>query len=145
MLPAWTRKHYCPKNKDIVLCAPVRVGLMVFGWFNIILGIIGRVLPVMPTTVFLLIALWAFSKSSLRFHRWLFEHPTLGRTIRAWHEHRVISARAKIMAVGMMASSLVYVTLFVADGWALPLGLAMSLSAVSAFIVSRPSRIPTER
>lgn len=138
-------KTLLPEEKDIVLCAPVRVGLMVFGWFNIILGIIGRVLPVMPTTVFLLIALWAFSESSLRFHRWLFEHPTLGRTIRAWHEHRVIPARAKIMAVGMMASSLVYVTLFVADGWALPLGLAMSLSAVSAFIVSRPSRIPTER
>lgn len=131
-----------PEQKDIVLCAPARVGLVVFGWFNVILAVIGMVLPVMPTTVFLLIALWAFSKSSHRFHRWLYEHPTLGRTIRAWHEHRVIPARAKIMAVGMMASSLAYVTLFVADGWALPLALAMTLSAVSAFIVSRPSRIP---
>ena len=132
-----------PEEKDIVLCAPVRVGLLAFGWLNIGLAVIGMVLPVMPTTVFLLIALWAFSKSSLRFHRWLYEHPTLGRTIREWHEHRVIPVRAKIMAVGMMASSLTYVTLFVADGWALPLALAMSLSAVAAFIVSRPSRIPT--
>jgi uncharacterized membrane protein YbaN (DUF454 family) len=132
-----------PEEKDIVLCAPARAGLLAFGWFNIGLAVIGMVLPVMPTTVFLLIALWAFSKSSLRFHRWLYEHPILGRTIRQWHEHRVIPVRAKFMAVGMMASSLVYVTLFVADGWALPLALAMTLSAVSAFIVSRPSRLPT--
>ncbi len=134
-------KTLSPDEKDIVVCAPARTGLLLLGWFNIGLGVLGMVLPVMPTTVFLLIALWAFSKSSLRFHRWLYEHPTLGRTIRAWHEHGVIPTRAKIMAVGMMASSLIYVTLIVADGWALPLALAMSLSAVSAFIVRRPSRI----
>ena len=134
-------KTLSPDQKDIVICAPARAGLLAFGWFNIGLGVLGTVLPVMPTTVFLLIALWAFSKSSLRFHRWLYEHPTLGLTIREWHEHRVIPVCAKVMAVGMMASSLIYVTLIVADGWALPLALAMSLSAVSAFIVSRPSRI----
>ena len=112
---------------------------------NVGLGVLGAVLPVLPTTVFLLIALWAFSKSSIRFHRWLFDHPTLGRTIRAWHEHRVIPVRAKLMAVGMMTSSLIYVTLFVADGWALPLILAMVLSAVSIFIVTRPSRLSARR
>lgn len=100
------------------------------------------VLPVMPTTVFLLIALWAFSKSSLRFHRWLFDHPTLGRTIREWHVHRVIPIRAKFMAVGLMTTSLIYVTQFVAEGWALPPILAMTLGAVSGFIVSRPNRVP---
>ena len=48
------------------------------------------------------------------------------------------------MAVAMMTSSLVYVTLFVAQGWALPLILALTLSAVSGFIVSRPSRVPAK-
>lgn len=132
-----------PLEENIVVCAPARYGLLAFGWLNIGLAVLGMVLPVMPTTVFLLIALWAFSKSSLRFHRWLFDHPTLGRTIREWHVHRVIPLRAKLMAVGMMTSSLIYVTLFLADGWALPLVLAMTLSAVSAFIVTRPSRVPT--
>lgn len=137
-------KTLSPVEEDIVLCAPVRAGLLAFGWLNIGLGVLGMVLPVMPTTVFLLIALWAFSKSSLRFHRWLFDHPTLGRTIREWRLHRVIPLRAKFMAAAMMTSSLVYVTLFVAQGWALPLILALTLSAVSGFIVSRPSRVPAK-
>ncbi len=50
---------------------------LLLGWTNVGLGIIGAILPVMPTTVFLLIAAWAFSKSSPRWHRWLREHPAL--------------------------------------------------------------------
>jgi len=90
------------------------------------------------------ILLWAFSKSSLRFHRWLFDHPTLGRTIRAWHEHGVIPLRAKLMAVSMMAMSLTYVSLYVAESWTLPLILGMVLTAVASFIVTRPSRVPVK-
>jgi uncharacterized membrane protein YbaN (DUF454 family) len=99
---------------------------------------LGMFLPVMPTTVFLLIALWAFSRSSRRFHHWLYTHPTLGRTLRDWHSHRVIPLGVKILAVSMMTVSLSYVTL--AEGWALPLLLGAVLGGVSAFILSRPSR-----
>jgi hypothetical protein len=59
------------------------------------------VLPVMPTTVFLLVALRALSKSSLRFHGWLYSRPTLSRPIRAWRAHRVIPipVRTKTIAI----------------------------------------------
>ena len=134
-------KTLSPAEEDILVYAPARAGLLAFGWLNIGLGVLGTVLPVMPATVFLLIALWAFSRSSLRFHRWLFDHPTLGRTIREWHGHRVIPVHAKFMAAGMMTSSLIYVTLFVAEGWALPVILAMTLGTVFGLIVSRPSRV----
>ena len=116
--------------------------LAAFGWLNVGLGMLGMMLPVMPTTVFLLVALWAFSNSSLRFHHWLYSHPRLGRTLRAWHAHGVIPARAKMAAVAMMSSSLVYVTLFVAQGWQLPVGLGLVLASIATFIVSRPSRVP---
>ena len=122
------------------VCAPVRYGLIAFGWINIGLGVAGMFLPVMPTTVFLLIALWAFSRSSQRFHHWLYNHPTLGRTLRDWHRHGVIPPRVKILAVSMMTVSLSTVTLFLAEGWTLPLLLGTVLGSVSAFILSRPSR-----
>ncbi len=129
-----------PCQAEPRVCAPVRYGLMALGWVNIGLGVLGLFLPVMPATVFLLIALWAFSRSSRRFHRWLYTHPTLGRTLRDWHSHRVIPLRVKILAVSVMTVSLFYVTLVLAEGWALPLLLGAVLGGVSAFILSRPSR-----
>ncbi|MEE8515507.1 MAG: YbaN family protein [Alphaproteobacteria bacterium] len=123
-----------------IVCRPVRYGLLAIGWLNVTLGVIGLFLPVMPTTIFLLIALWAFSKSSHRFHRWLYNHPTLGVTIRDWHAHRVIPVKAKILAILVMSASLTYITLFVAQGWLLPLALAAGLGAVASFILTRPSR-----
>ncbi len=131
-----------PAQVEPHICKPWRAALTAFGCLNVGLGILGMILPVMPTTVFLLIALWAFSKSSLRFHHWLYNHPRLVRTLRAWHAHGVIPARAKMAAVTMMSGSLVYVTLFVAQGWQLPVGLGLVLATIATFLVSRPSRVP---
>lgn len=123
----------------------LRPFLLAFGWLNVGLGVIGALLPVMPTTVFLLIALWAFSKSSRRFHRWLYTHPKLGPTLWDWHEHRVIPTRAKVLALSTMAASLAYVSFGLAQSWALPAGLACVLGAVALFIVTRPSAPRTAR
>ncbi len=123
-------------------CPPARYGLIAFGWLNVGLGVIGAFLPVMPTTIFLIIALWAFSKSSARFHRWLYTHPRLGKPLRAWQAHRVIPIPAKCLALSMMLLSLIFVTLFVAEGWALPVALALVLGSVAAYIITRPHRNP---
>ena len=116
--------------------------MMAFGMTNVGLGVVGAVLPVMPSTVFLLIALWAFSKSSPRFHNWLFTHPRFGPTLRAWDEHRVVRPRAKFLAVASMAASFLYVTLYVAEDLMLPTVLAAILGSVAIFLVAQPSHIP---
>lgn len=115
-----------------------RWALLAFGWLNVALGIMGIVVPGMPTTVFLIVAAWAFSKCSERFHRWLWNHPRLGRSVRAWHEQRAIPLRAKVMAVGMMSASFAIVTAFVAMSWVLPAILAAVMLPACAYIVSRP-------
>lgn len=121
------------------ICAPARYVLMALGWVNVALGILGLFLPLMPTTVFLLIALWLFSKSSARFHRWLYDHPRLGGPLRAWHAHRAIPVSAKRAAIGMMSLSWLIVVLFVADNWLLPCVLALILVPVGGYILRRPS------
>lgn len=68
------------------------------GWLCVGLGILGVFLPLMPTTVFLLIAAWAFSRSSPRWHSWLREHRHFGHMIRSWEEHHAMPRRAKRIA-----------------------------------------------
>ena len=116
--------------------------LLAFAWLNVGLGLVGVVIPGMPTTVFLIIATWAFSKSSERFRLWLWNHPRFGGSIRAWHEHRVIPRRAKVSAAVMMTASFAFVTLFVAESWVLPVLLGAVLVPAAAYVLSRASTVP---
>jgi hypothetical protein len=114
--------------------------LLAAGWLMVALGFVGIFVPGLPTVPFLLVALWAFSKSSERFHGWLYNHPRLGPPLRDWREHGAIPARAKIAAVATMAASFVWVTFGIAGDWVLPTVLAVCLAPAAAFILTRPSR-----
>lgn len=106
------------------------------------LGFIGIFLPLLPTTPFLLLALWCFARSSQRFHDWLYNHARFGRYLQDWKYHGVIPLKAKILSVTMMTASFVYLT--TRDGvapWVLALVAAVLLS-VAAYILSRPSQRP---
>lgn len=109
------------------------------GWFFVSLGVIGAFLPVMPTTPFMLLALWAFAKSSERFHDWLYYHPYFGPPLQQWKEHRVIPVIAKVMSVGMMSGSLVYLIFFTNSPAYLNGIAAVGMLFAAWFIMSKPS------
>ena len=107
------------------------------GLINVALGIIGAFLPVMPTTIFLIIAAWCFAKGSPRLHNWLMSHPRFGPTLRNWQDHGAIPRRAKILAVGMIATSFAITVYLGVHPWILAI-VAVTLISVSSFIVTRP-------
>ena len=111
---------------------------LALGWVMVGLGVIGAVLPVMPTTVFMLVALWAFSRSSPRFRTWLYTHPKFGPPLQAWQSDGAISTRVKVAAILTMAASVAAV-LMVSDGWILPTVVGAVLTAIAAFLLSRTS------
>lgn len=77
---------------------PLRVFLFVGGWLSLILGCIGIFLPLLPTTPFILLAAFCFSRSSERLHQWLITHPQMGPLIQDWQHHGSISKSAKMKA-----------------------------------------------
>ncbi len=104
-------------------------------------GVAGIVLPLVPTTPFLLLAAYAFARSSPRLHAWLLNHPRLGPPIRDWRDHGAISARAKSLAVAVMLATLLGGVLAGLPIWVLAVQ-AVILACVAAFLLSRPTARP---
>ena len=68
------------------------------GWLFVILAVIGVLIPILPTTPFLILALALFAKSSPKFHQMLLDHPWFGSLLRQWEKNRTVSRRIKIRA-----------------------------------------------
>lgn len=101
-------------------------------------GAAGIVLPGLPTTPFLLLALWAAGRGSPALAERLRRHPRVGPALLAWQREGAVPPRAKRLAVAMLALSWLLLAAL-ADGPLLPAVLAGLFVLVAAYIVSRPS------
>jgi len=82
----------------------IKNGLLIgLGWLFVILAIIGVLLPVLPTTPFLILALALFSKSSPRFHKMLLENKWFGPSLKQWEQNKTLSRKTKYKATVLIA------------------------------------------
>ena len=72
---------------------------VILGWLFTLLGIIGVILPLLPTTPFLIVALVFFSKSSPRFYQMLLNNPWVGPTLKQWEATKTLSRKIKYKAM----------------------------------------------
>ena len=110
---------------------------LTLGWCAVALGLLGVILPVLPTTPFLLVAAFAFGNSSPRARAWLIDHAHFGTAIQDWEERGAISRRAKTLAVSMMTLVLV-VSLILGAPWWVVSAQVLLMGAGAAFILTRP-------
>jgi uncharacterized membrane protein YbaN (DUF454 family) len=110
------------------------------GWVFFALGAVGMVLPLLPTTPFMLLALWAFSIGSERFHAWLYHHPVFGPPLRRWQEERIIPLWGKAVAVSSMLASFLWAWLATDAPWYGLAATAVVMAAGVAYISRFPSR-----
>ncbi|MFP1867276.1 DUF454 family protein [Lonsdalea quercina] len=82
-----------------------RVVLIVLGWIAVVLATLGVVLPLLPTTPFLLLAAWCFARSSPRFHHWLLHRSWFGGYLRHWQQHRALPPGVKVKALAVIVAT----------------------------------------
>ncbi|WP_112546172.1 MULTISPECIES: YbaN family protein [unclassified Rhizobium] len=124
-----------PLQRAVYLC----LGLVMVG-----LGIIGAILPLMPTTIFLILAAWFFSRSSPRLEAYLM-NSRFGGPLRDWRENGAISRKSKMLALTGM--SVGYAVFLIASKPSVFLAIAVgaSILASAAYVVSRPSSTEPNR
>ncbi len=101
-------------------------------------GGIGILLPLLPTTPFVILAAFAFGKSSPTLARWLETNPTFGPMIADWREYGAIAPRAKALAIAMMAAVFVFSIAMSVSALVL-IVQAICMTGAAAFILSRPN------
>lgn len=126
-----TRKR--PSLRQALLVA---AGLLALGF-----GLIGVVLPGLPTTPFVLLAAACFARASPRLHCWLTQHRFLGPMVRDWEAHRSLPLRVKWIAISMMGA-MVLLSAWQLGGRPWLQGTVLALGLVGAWVVWR---IPTRR
>ncbi len=118
----------------------VRVLLRVAGVTCMVLGIVGLVLPVLPTTPFMLLAAYCLARASPRLHRRLLRSKTFGPMIREWQQHRAIPWRTKMTAIALMAVTMTVSIVFFVRPHALKAVLAMLGVVLALWLYRVPSR-----
>ncbi len=112
---------------------------LVFGLLALLLGVIGIFLPLLPTTPFILLAAFCFSRSSQRLHQWLLQHPLFGVLIQDWQQHGVIRTKTKWLTTITMLVFVSYPLVFLTFSILIKIFVVVSMSCVLVFIWSRPS------
>lgn len=101
------------------------------------LGLVGIVVPGLPTVPFVLLAAFAAARGSARLHAWLLAHRQFGPMIHDWQRHGAVSRRAKRLATGMMAACAVIMFLTAPRWWMAATGTAI-MAVVALWLWRRP-------
>lgn len=107
------------------------------GLISVTVGIINAFIPLLPSTVFLLIGAWAFSRGAPHWRERLMAHPRVGAPLRNWEDGGRVSRRGKwLAAIGMAASVAISLWLF---GPTVPvIAVALGLAGLATWLWTRP-------
>lgn len=112
-----------------------RVLLMGAGILAVGVGAVGVVVPLLPTTPFLLLGAACFIRSSERLYRWLIQHRWFGGYIRNYREHRAMTRRAKAVALILLWTVIGHSALLVANAWWLRCGMLLVAVGVTVHLM----------
>jgi uncharacterized protein len=117
----------------------MRILFFVIGTMSVVAGVVGILLPLIPTTPFLLLAAWCYARSSERFYRLLLSNRWLGPYIRNYRDGRGMSLRAKVSTLAVLWIAIIFGAGFVAPVLWLSLVLVGIAIGVTTYLVRLPT------
>lgn len=114
----------------------IRILLVLIGTLSLILGIVGIILPLIPTTPFLLLTAACYVRSSERLYNWLMTNKWFGTYIQNYKAGNGIPMKAKITVLIMIWFSMLYSAIFVAPNLLLRIGFIFGASFFTVVILS---------
>lgn len=117
----------------------VRTGWLLLGFLCVGLGFVGAFVPLLPTTIFMILAVGCFARSSPRLEAWLLDHPRFGPTVRAWRAEGAIAPRAKAMACTGIALGYCLFLVGAHPSASIALVVAILMAGCALYILSRPA------
>lgn len=107
------------------------------GWTFVALAVVGIALPLVPTVPFLLVAAWAFARSSPVLRQRILDHPTYGPPVRAWQERGAVGPVARIWAITAMSGGVFLSWWIGVPVWAVAIQGSIC-TMVAIFLLTRP-------
>jgi len=124
------------------MSGPKRILYICLGFFFVALGALGTVVPLLPTTVFLLLAAYFFARSDERALNWLLTNRVLGEYIRNYRDGRGMTLFHKVFTISLLWASILGSIIFLVDNNSVRLLLAVIASGVTIHLVSLPTCCP---
>ncbi|MEH6812013.1 MAG: YbaN family protein [Motiliproteus sp.] len=118
---------------------------LAIGILSLMLGLIGVLLPLLPTTPFVIVAAYCFSRSSPRFYSLLISNKLFGPLILGWERDGVIPLKVKILSTTMMVVMISYPVIFKDIAWWLDSIMIATALIGLIYVWSRPSRVGTQK
>lgn len=133
-----TGKHDNTSGIDLHVSPTVRLVFLLAGILFVLLAVMGAVLPLLPTTPFLLLAVACFARSSERLYQILLNNRVFGPSIRDWHQYHCMRAGIQLLAISMVAVACSSSAWMMRD---IPLLSVVTLIAMTG-VIGYLSRIP---
>ena len=113
---------------------------LALGWLCLIIGGVAIFVPGLPTTIFWIISLWAFTRSSEKMKRFLLQHKQFGKILRDWNDHQIVPMVGKI-ACGISLALVCITSVLTMHSVYAAMAICFTLTLVFGYVVTRPSRI----
>jgi len=123
------------KNKTKAIRNWTRPLLIIAGTLLVGLGIIGILVPVLPTTPFLLLAATCYARSSQRFYHWLLNNKWFGNYIKNYIQRKGVPLKVKILAITWLWIVIGFSVVFAVEGFLVRLILIVIAIGVSIHII----------